>query len=285
MLDVLDKFYDIAGVAITPDLYFTDYDDATHTYTLNRVIAAGLPANSYLYYTYTNKCHIPANNFDSRAINNSSSYFSSGGVKIVPDTYILSVHPDGAPYYILNRPQLLGTNGVNSETVTYSIPQVYKFYNLTSAEIAIDIEFYEKFKLYDSLKIQNYQYVLWQIESSADATKYIDIPFPVDEIEITNADMMNDDEYPIYGYFSNLVNSSTTDQDLINHNYSNGIFFNTYTTSHYQTNKKKFLFTNPRFFSGQYNIYSRYLIDNTVNDITSAETIYFQIKFIQYKKE
>ena len=97
--------------------------------------------------------------------------------------------------------------------------------------------------------------------------------------------MVNDTEYPIYGYYSNLVNSSTTDQDLINHNYSNGLFFNSLTTSHCQVNKKTFIFSSPRYFSGTYNIYSRYRLDNTTNDIVSTSTIYFHIKFIQYQKE
>jgi len=294
VMNVLDKFYQANGsqYGATPVRIIAKISDTV--YQINQSLA--IPDGTSLYYGYTDKIHLDpqvgqapdeGQAPDPRAIGNSGATFLE-----YPNNYIVSVHSDGAPYYIMNQPAIIGSmlpavagSGGRNQALSYNIPQVYNFWNITKAEVLIDIEFYEKFKLYETLKIKNYQYVLWSIENLVDATKYIDIPFPVDEIEITNVDMNDDDELPISGFYSNLVNSSTTDQDLINHNYTNGIFFSSYSTANYQVNQKNFLFLNPQFFSGQYSISSRTCIDNLVRAIDGTFRVYFQIKFIQYKKE
>ena len=162
-----------------------------------------------------------------------------------------------------------------SAGVLINSPGVFKYCDLTKCEVLLDLEFYDKIPI--PRQIENQQYFLWNSTSLSDI-KNVDILFPVDELQIVNTDCLTDNVYDIYGFGSDLISSST----LYNENF---LAFNVLQSSIYQVNKKKWVFNQPKIFSGAYKIFAKTMLTNVAFDLAAVNgEFYIHFLFIQYKK-
>ena len=162
-----------------------------------------------------------------------------------------------------------------SGIILINSPGVFKYNDLTKCEVLLDLEFYDKIPI--PRQIENQQYFLWNSTSLSDI-KNVDILFPVDELQIVNTDCLTDNVYDIYGFGSDLISSST----LYNENF---LAFNVLQSSIYQVNKKKWVFNQPKIFSGAYKIFAKTMLTNVAFDLAAVNgEFYIHFLFIQYKK-
>ena len=174
----------------------------------------------------------------------------------------------------------------NDATVIWSNTNYYKFYNLTTALVVIDLEFYEKYNI--PRRIKNTQYYLWSFtDTTFTDLKNIDVLFPVDEIQIVNFNGHTVVAPDMYNIYSDLIQSSTTDFELTNKNYTNTLATMVLSFSPYNVNRKKFLYNTPRIINGAYSLYAKYASTNVAVDYTNdlgASDFQIHFLFIQYEK-
>lgn len=176
----------------------------------------------------------------------------------------------------LSRSFISDVGGDPIPLIDFTTPSIYKYYNLTKCEILIDLEFYPKRDESIKREIEIFQYFLWSSSNLSDI-KNIDVLFPVDELQIVNTDCLTIYTPDIFGFGSDLVSSST----LSNENF---LAFNVFESSNYQVNKKKWVFNQPKIFSGAYKIFAKSMLSNTTFDLTAAGGVfYIQFLFIKYK--
>ena len=121
------------------------------------------------------------------------------------------------------------------------------------------------------------------IDLIANASKVIDIRFPVDSIEITQLFNENILGQTIYGFFSNnLLYSSTSQHDVNNSCLINTLGSMSYAIDWTQLNPLTYRYTTPRRIGGLYNI-SCIDTQTGMDQESGATTI--MIRFIQYKPE
>jgi len=179
------------------------------------------------------------------------------------------------------------TYSVSNPAAIWNNNNLYKFYNLTQCKVIIDLEFYVKTKEVQKV-IKNSQYYLWSFTDTTITNKLhnIDVLFPVDEIQIVNSNVNSTVTPFVYNIYSDLVQSSTTDNDLINKNYTNSLGTFVLSLNPYNTNRKKFLYSTPRIINGAYSLYAKYVSTNTdvdySNDLGDTSGS-FHFLFIQYE--
>ena len=163
------------------------------------------------------------------------------------------------------------------------MPNVFVGHDLGIAKVVVDIEFNESFNLYKELPIINAEYVYWRFDLIANASKVIDIRFPVDSIEITQIFNENILGQTVYGFFSNnLLYSSTSQHDVNNSCLINTLGSMSYAIDWTQLNPLTYRYTTPRRIGGLYNISC---IDTLTGMEQESGATTIMIRFIQYTAE
>ena len=152
------------------------------------------------------------------------------GVNIIQPCFIIS--SQGGNVYTLSTPQV---DQVNSSFTGY-VPYRYLGYNFTFFYLTMEIEFHENFRLFRHLGIQNASYFTWRFSDTVSPSQFIDIPFPVHEIQIVQVDVLSA-TFRIKALFSDLIYSSNGIQDFQNNNLINPIFTYQVNSVQYQANR------------------------------------------------
>ena len=251
------------------------YDSGTQIITTTQVAAGTLTGVSW--FMDGNLLTISLGVTTDIGINSySNDYTPTAIIKTVltPDT-------EGDRYRLTTVP----TYSIANINITWVNPNIYKFFNLTQCKAIIDLEFYEKQKIPRIIK--NQQYYLWTFtDTTITNIKNIDVLFPVDEIQIVNSNVNSTATPFVYNYYSDLVQSSTTDFDLVNKNYTNSLGTFVLNLNPYNTNRKKFLYPTPRIINGAYNLYAKYVSTNLAVDYTTDLGVMsgsYHFLFIQYE--
>ena len=162
------------------------------------------------------------------------------------------------------------------------MPNQFVGYNLAMGTVILDIEFNESFNLYKDIPIINAEYVYWRFDMIANASKFIDIRFPVDSIEITQLYNDNQIAQSIYGFFSDLVHSSAAQHDVDNHCLINTLGSMSYAVDWTQLNPLTYRYATPRRIGGLFKVDC---IDTLTGIAQESGATTIMIRFIQYKPE
>lgn len=176
------------------------------------------------------------------------------------------------------------SSGQNDMDTVYAgyMPNQFVGYNLAMGTVILDIEFNESFNLYKDIPIINAEYIYWRFDMIANSSKFIDIRFPVDSIEITQLYNDNQVAQSIYGFFSNLVHSSAAQHDVDNHCLINTLGSMSYAVDWTQLNPLTYRYTTPRRIGGLFKVDC---IDTLTGIAQESGATTIMIRFIQYKPE
>ena len=206
----------------------------------------------------------------------------SGMIGVVTIIAQINGVPNGAGEYQMSSPQTINYN----TTITMQHPQYGIFYNLTYAKVALLIEFYEYFSLIkEPTPYANSMYFTWRFADEQTSIQNIDVPFNVDEIQITASNLY--DNYNVLsilkmiGLYTDLLYSDSTTYLIPTNSYTNPLtcFSLTSTDSYEATNKQIYKYPQSRIIRGSYRVWANYLFDNTYAPLVSTA---IQILFIKY---
>lgn len=190
--------------------------------------------------------------------------------------------PNQSGEYQMSSPQTIDYNTV----IKFQHPQYGLFYNLSSAHVSLMIEFYQYASIIKQpTALVNSMYYTWRFTDLSNSIQNIDVPFNVDEIQITSS-CINDLYDVLYNdamiaLFSDLLYSDSTNSLISTNSYTNplSVFSRTTGDSYEATNKQIYKYTQSRIIRGSYRVWASYLFSNITAPIVSTA---IQILFIKY---
>lgn len=194
--------------------------------------------------------------------------------------------PNGVGEYQMSSPQTINLN----TTITMQHPNYGIFYNMIYAKVALMIEFYhERSSVEQHLSIprqyMNSMYFTWRFVDNQSSIQNIDVPFNVDEIQITASNLH--DEWTaltvlsMIGLYTDLLYSDSTTYLIPTNSYTNPLtcFSITSTDSYEATNKLIYKYPQSRIIRGSYKVWANYLFSNIPAPLVQSA---IQILFIKY---
>ena len=151
--------------------------------------------------------------------------------------------------------------------------------DLTVCNVALLIEFNEQFKLFRNLKIINADYFVWRFANTAASSQYIDIRYPVNEIQICQVDTLPP-SFTLTGVYSDLVYSSASPNDVNNGCLINPLYNIELGTVDVQNHKIVYKYPQPRMISGIFRVWMSELL---TGDIVPMSQTVIILRFIQYQ--
>ena len=184
-------------------------------------------------------------------------------------------------HYIMSSPQTLALQTLKIQHPLYPL-----FYNLTSADFSLLIEFYQYASIIKNpTQAVNSMYYTWRFADTQSSIQNIDVPFNVDEIQIISS-TLNDNWNVlninnVIALYTDLLYSDSTQSIIPSNSYTNpiAVFCITSADSYEATNKQVYKYLQSRIIRGSYRIWAKYLYDNGNASIVSTA---IQILFIKY---